>query len=212
MRVRSLPPMLIGLMLVAACGGGGEDAVDRSSTHTDLDTRAAAADTAAAEAPTLQAAGYLRSHDEAGFEIFWPSGCGKINEQISSGATRSAAREFIYTCDQEGEEGRGASVHVMLEAHDRDGDPPRPSLVVSMVERRLQKLGVRPERQRPLRDENAEGVDVQAVEPDGVGEVWIRGLLMGDDIYLLAAWNREGDLFEDPETTDFFYSFRVDQP
>lgn len=207
---------LVGLFLVAACGGGDGDVAERAATHTDSDTMAAAADTAAAaeatEAPTLKTTGYVRNYPEPGFLVYWPSGCARIKERVSDGATQRAEHEFIYTCDRDGEKIRGTSVHALHGAHGPDGAPPDPPLVVSMVERQLQKFGVRRERQRMLQVENIEGVEVQAVEPDGTVEVWIRGLLMGDDVYLLTAWNREGGLFEDPETVNFFASFRAEQP
>ena len=51
-----------------------------------------------------------------------------------------------------------------------------------------------------------------AGEEGGAGEVWIRGLLQGDDIFLLMAWNQAGGLFQDPEIAGFFASFRTGAP
>jgi len=197
--LRALPSVLIGLLLVVACGGG-DDTVD---TERDTST---AADTAAA-APRL-----VRHHHDAGFRVYWPNGCDKLNEQVSDHATRRAEREFIFTCDQDGKLLKGLSIRVLQQAHGRGGTPPDAPLVVSMIEDQLRRFGVQTVRQRPLQSPGSEGMDVQAADPNSPGELWIRGLLYGEDIYLLMAWSGESGVFEDPETANFFASFRVDQP
>ena len=58
--------------------------------------------------------------------------------------------------------------------------------------------------------DGVEGVEVHGAEPAGPGEVWLRGLLRDQDVYLLLAWNRRGGLFDDPEMADFFASFRLE--
>ena len=200
MSLRMLPSVLVGLLLVVACGGDDDTAV------TERDTSTAAADTSAA------APGLVRHHREAGFQVYWPSGCDKLNEQASGHATRRAAREFIFTCDQDGKLLKGLSIRVLQQAHGRNDTPPGPPLVVSMIEAQVRRFGVQTVRQRPLQSADSEGMDVQAAEPHGDDKLWIRGLLIGQDIYLLMAWSGESDLFEDPETVNFFASFRVDQP
>jgi hypothetical protein len=82
-------------------------------------------------------------------------------------------------------------------------------MVVRQVEKALEHYGVRAQRQRPLEAPGIEGVEVQAVQPAGKGEVWVRGLLAGPKIYVLTAWNSNGGLFEDPEIADFFASFQL---
>ena len=49
---------------------------------------------------------------------------------------------------------------------------------------------------------------VQSGEVGGSGEVWIRGLLVDGDIYILAAWNRRGGVWGNPDYIAFFNSFQ----
>jgi hypothetical protein len=195
--------MVAALAMVAACGDG-DDAAPAGD--------AAGADSAAADpsGPTLITEGTVQQHPDAGFQVFWPSGCGVIKEQVSDGRTRRADRELIYSCDRDGELGEGTSVRVMLGARGPDGEAPDAAFVVALIERQLQRFGVRALRQRPLSADGIEGVEVHAGEPAGPGEVWLRGLLRDRDVYLLLAWNTAGGLFEDPQMTDFFASFRID--
>jgi hypothetical protein len=194
---------LATLALLVACGDGGDDTPSGE---------AAGADSAAVDpsVPTLITGGRVQQHADAGFQVFWPSGCGVIKEQVSDGRTRRADRELIYSCDRDGELGEGTSVRVMFGARGPDGEAPDAAFVVALVERQLQRFGVRALRQRPLSADGIEGVEVHAGEPAGPGEVWLRGLLRDRDVYLLLAWNTAGGLFDDPQMTDFFASFRLD--
>jgi len=211
----------VWLLAVAACGGGGDDQAGRAPVGGGAPGTAAAttagtapADTAAAVAtpPPADPEALLRVYAEAGFRVYWPAGCERINEQMSNGPTRQAAREFIYTCDRDGAKGEGASIRCLRGAHDRDDLPAQPPLVVEIVEAQLRKFGARPVRQRPLESPGVQGVEVQAVQPDRPGEIWLRGLLAGTDVYVLMAWNKSGGLFEDPEVVNFFASFRIGAP
>ena len=38
--------------------------------------------------------------------------------------------------------------------------------------------------------------------------VWIRGLLVEGDVYILAAWNKQGGVWGNPDYVDFFNSFQ----
>jgi hypothetical protein len=72
---------------------------------------------------------------------------------------------------------------------------------------------VTPTRQVPLSRDfgphgKVEGLDVLAEAAGGTGDVWIRGLMRGRDMYFLVAWKAEGGLFEDPEYAVFFNDFR----
>ena len=40
------------------------------------------------------------------------------------------------------------------------------------------------------------------------GEVWIRGLLIDGDIYILTAWNNQGGVWDNPDYITFFNSFQ----
>ncbi len=202
--------VIVGLAaLLAGMSGCGEGERPARQEAT-VDTTTAVVDTvAAASGMQLKTEGFERQHAEAGFQVYWPSGCGKISEKSSNGATERAAQEFIYTCDRDGAPGRGVLVRCLRQAHDADGFAANPRTVVAMIERQLRKTGVQTQRQRPLKADGIEGVEVQATEPEGAGQVWIRGFLVGGDIYILEAWNQAGGLFEDPEVTDFFWSFQT---
>lgn len=222
MKIARLVVALTCLVALAACGGGAEDDAARNAgttenagtTDTATATESIAVDTtgaAAAEttAPKLATEGYLNRFIEADFRVYLPSGCGGLSEQISNGATPRAEREYIYVCDRDGAMGSGVRIRVYKHAHDEDGAPPHPRLVTELVENHLRSSGTRILRQRPLSAAGIQGVDVQAGEDGGPGETWVRGLLVGEDVFILLAWDKEGGLFENPEIADFFASFRV---
>ncbi len=216
--------LVAGLALLVGCGDDGHTdrpaaqeatsgAADTAAAAVDPDTVMidAAADTASAAAPsTPPLAGREVHHREAGFRIFWPAGFGEVRKQDSGGPTRDAQREFIFTCDRDGLRGSGFSVRCLRHAHGEEGAAPGARSVVGLVEEVLERFQVRAVRQRPLQDGPVQGVEVQAGEPAASGEVWIRGLLVGTDIYLLLAWDRAGNLFEAPGAAAFFASFRLD--
>jgi hypothetical protein len=224
MRAGAVTTALFALLAVSACGDGGRN--DTAATRVEQarpgPARAARPageamatsqldSTLAAQGIRLNEAGRLSTHSAAGFEVYWPSGCGRLRTGEPEVVDPGATQEFQYACDRFDVKGRGCSVYVLQNGKDENGGPPSPTMVVGQVEKVLEHYGVRPQRQRPLESPGIEGVEVQAVEPAGKGEVWVRGLLAGPNVYLLTAWNTEGGLFEDPEALDFFASFRLIQ-
>lgn len=220
MRISPLGATVVALLLTAGCKGEGP----KGQPPVDTRFRAAAAPTDRAAAMTAQFdsalaeqgirldnTGHLVTQAAAGFEIYWPSGCGQLRAGEPDVVDPDATQEFIYSCDRFKKLGTGCSVYVLQNGRTEDGGPPSPAMVVERVEDFLTRYEVRAERQRPLSAPGIEGVDVQAVEPAGRGEVWVRGLLAGTHVYILAAWNKEGGLFEDAEVRDFFASFRLIQ-
>ena len=204
---------LVFLALLTACGGNEDQNADQATIQSMAAD--SAADSAAApvveptNAPELKQEGFQRTLTEAGFSVFWPSGCASLKEQISDGPTRLATQEFIYTCDRNGTLSAGVSIRALRGARGSDGGAPQVQQVTEVVKKQLQNSGTRILRQRPLAAGGSEGVDVHAVEQDGSAEIWIRGILNGDDIFLLMAWDDRGGLFQDVEVVDFFASFRV---
>jgi len=198
--------LMVGLLLV----GCGNDQEVEGAAKASRDTGQAS--TARDSTPTLADQnlsddGHVRSHTGAGFSICWPGGCGQLRESLSEGATDDAAKEQIYTCEHSS--GVGFSVRHYHRAQTSDGLPASPVFVVDLVEHQMKRYGVRPERQRPLEGGAIQGVEVQGVDPAGSGEVWIRGLLVGTDVYILKAWSDRGGLFENVEAADFFHSFQL---
>jgi len=37
--------------------------------------------------------------------------------------------------------------------------------------------------------------------------VWLRGLIVGSEVYILSAWSLEGNVWDNPEYMTFFNSF-----
>jgi hypothetical protein len=222
MRASAAAMALLALLAAGACGNGGRNdapverterplpAPVREKPRTVDQTRATQLDSAlTAQGLRLNEAGHPATYAAAGFEVFWPSGCGQLRTGEPGVLYDGARQEFRYACDRFKQDGHGCSVYVVQNGRDEGGGPPSPTMVVHMVEEALTQYSVRAERQRPLKAAGIEGVEVHAVQPGGPGEVWVRGLLAGPTIYVLTAWNTQGGLFDDAEIQDFFASFRL---
>lgn len=195
--------LILMTVLLAACGGGGDDG-QASAARTPADTVATtAAD--AADAPVVR--GRVRSHPEGDFSIYWPAGCDRITVTESNGETRRAEREVIFSC--KGTE-VSYSVRKLEMAHDAQGNPAHPRLVVSLIEEQMNRKILRTVRQRPLEMGAIQGVDVHAEGQDTRQRVWFRGLLVGHDVFLFMVIGEVPDLFERPETWQFLDSFQLD--
>lgn len=207
MRDLILATMIVAGLSLVGCGDDqGSDRAAETAKETEV-TPAAVDSIPAPDNTTLVDGGQVRTHANAGFSIYWPAGCGRLRESLSEGTTDHAAMEQIYNCEPS--PGLGFSVRHYHRAQTRDGLPASPLFVVDLVEHQMKRYGVRPKRQRPLEGGPIQGVEVQGVDPAGSGEVWIRGLLVGTDVFVLTAWSNQGDLFENVEAADFFHSFQV---
>ncbi|MBD3222230.1 hypothetical protein GF314_13415 [bacterium] len=221
MGTRTWPIALLvttSLMLAFAggCGGGGDDAAsggrtDTTAAGTAADTVAmAAADTVPARpSPGAIAAlpGRVQDHPEASFSIYWPGGCDRILQSTSAGETSLAASEIYFECDLDTV---SYTVHFFDEAHDVNGDPAHPRLVVSMIEERLAAGEMHTLRQRPLEAGGVQGIDVHAEARGGETFAWFRALLVGSDIYLIQVEAGGEWIFERAEPRDFVFSFQLD--
>lgn len=220
----ALPLVVIVALLIGACGGESARRQDQSAAAGDTvaaaSAVAAAAETAVAAAESAAASdnvqydqplktGFFLKHTDAGFGIFWPSACGRVKERVSPGATDRARREFLVSCQRDDGSGHQLSVLVLRRATAEAGNAPHPGLVVAIIEDQLHLLGVRTRSQTPLADAGMEGIDVQAVEPVGTGEVWLRGIIADRDVYVIMAWCQDGKLFDDPQIQAFFNSFQL---
>ena len=211
---RPLVPFLLPLLIgaVAGCGDDGGQTRRGGDAHPGTAAGRPVARADRGETTGLQPTRGLREHGEAGFAVAWPAACAQLMERQDQPADPDEPglfRQFSYTCDDPEFEGRGCAVYAMRNVRTADGGPPDPSWVVDKVEDVLREFGVRAERQRPLSRGAVEGVEVQAVRPGEPGEVWVRGLLTGPDVYILVAWNRKGGCFDDIEMQEFFASFRL---
>ncbi len=152
--------------------------------------------------------GYEQTYPDAGFHVYWPSGCTRIVTREPDEWHLGDEQQASYTCERGGVQDRGCSIFAYRNAHASDGSAPDPTMVVARVENVLKSFGAEVVRQRPFSAGGIQGVEVQAEERSGDGQVWVRGVLAGPDIFILAAWNKHGGLFDDTEIRDFFASFR----
>lgn len=154
---------------------------------------------------------------EGEFRITWPGGCGKLRRRNSIPDPEADPFDVVtvshVSCERHGEEGTGCSVTSIFNQLSVDGGIAGPAEVVDRIEEALEKFGVRVVDQTPIvkelpSGEKIEGLDVRAVDTRNVGEVWLRGLLFNGDIYLVAAWNMAGGVWEDPQYQEFFATFQ----
>lgn len=153
------------------------------------------------------------------FQILFPRGCGKIvtraNEPDLFGGEQwedIIQVSHVY-CDRFQVEGEGCSVTAIFNSHGEDGSMAGPEQVIFRVQGVLSDFGADIVDQKAIRKEFdngilVEGVEVMAKPEEGPGEVWIRGLLVDGDIYILAAWNKQGGAWGNRDYVSFFNSFQ----
>jgi hypothetical protein len=156
---------------------------------------------------------------EGDFRVTWPSGCGSLTTRTpqESGLKGAGAQQeypMSVFCDRHGEKGEGCSVLVVFNARSSAGDPAGPPEVLTRLRAKLQSFGADIVRQQPLAKDfgngiKAEGIDILAAQPGGSGQVWLRGFLIGSDIFIMSAWDLGGELWSDPEYATFFNSFNL---
>lgn len=143
---------------------------------------------------------------EGNFFASWPAGCDRLVTRTTESST-GMGRLVAVTCDRRDRENEGAAVRIHIGLPGEGGGPPSPRTVIEMVRKEMANFRVNLMSQQPIRRGPLEGVQVLCQEPDGKGQVWIEGLLLGGDVYLLMAWKGAGGLFDDPEFVRFFASF-----
>jgi hypothetical protein len=162
---------------------------------------------------------FLFSNEGQDFQILFPGGCGKVVTRFNEPDLFGGEQwdEIIQVnhvfCDRYQEEGEGCSVTATFNLHNEDGSMAGPQQVISRVEEMLGEFGATVVEQKALKKDFGEGVVVEGVEvwandKSGPGQVWIRGLLVDGDIYILAAWNRQGGVWGNPDYVTFFNSFQ----
>jgi hypothetical protein len=153
---------------------------------------------------------------EGQFSTTFPTGCARLHTRTNEPGADSP-RSDIYvafvTCERAGATGEGCLVNVRRGVAGGLTAKAASDSVMNEIRELLAGYSVVPARQTPLRRDfgkhgTVEGLDVQAHPQSGTGDVWIRGLLRGDDMYFLVAWKTAGGLFNDPEYALFFDAFR----
>lgn len=159
------------------------------------------------------------TNENEDFQVVFPSGCGKLvtrsNEpDLFGGEQWNEIIQVNYVfCDRYQETGEGCSVTATFNLHSEDGSMAGPAQVVPRVEATLAEYGAKVISQEVIKKEFdngiiIEGVEIKAKPEMGSGEVWIRGLIVDGDIYILTAWNNEGGLWNNPDYITFFNSFQ----
>ena len=149
------------------------------------------------------------------FRITFPTGCGRVLTKMNMAEDGSAnvdVRLVFVTCERANAKNEGFQVNARLGAARGLKGKAATDSVLASVRRLLDGYGVVPGRQTAIRRDFGalgvfEGIDIQAHRESGAGDVWIRGLLRGDDIYFLVAWKAAGGMLDDPEYAVFFQSF-----
>lgn len=150
------------------------------------------------------------------FHTTFPTGCAKLRTRMNTAEDGSAdveVRVVIVTCDRAQVTNEGCLVHARLGAARGLTGKAAADVVLAEVTKTLATYSVNPVRQTPVRRDFGEqgiveGLDIQARPAGGAGDVWVRGLLRGEDVYILLAWKAAGGLFEDAEYGVFFEAFR----
>jgi hypothetical protein len=153
------------------------------------------------------------------FQITFPAGCAKLvtrtNEpDLFGGEEWDDIVQVTYVyCDRYQAKGQGCSVKATFNLHGEDGSMAGPENVVSRVQNALKHFQANVVKQEAIskKFDNGtlvEGVEILAKPGSGPGEVWVRGMLVEGDIYILTAWNDQGGLWKNPEYTTFFNSFQ----
>ena len=149
------------------------------------------------------------------FRVTFPTGCARLHTKMNladDGSTDVDVRVLFVTCERANTEKEGCLVNARLGAARGLKGRDATDRVLTEVRELMAGYGVIPARQSPIRRDFGkhgvvEGIDIQAHPEFGKGDVWIRGLLRGDDMYFLVAWKAAGGMFDDPEYGIFFQSF-----
>ena len=153
---------------------------------------------------------------EGEFTVTFPAGCGRLYTKMNGMPGDSVAvdvRLVFVNCERDRANHEGCQVNVRLGAARELKGQAATDMVLAEVRKLLDGYGVVPGRQRPVRADFGahgvvEGIEILAHPQSGAGDVWIRGLLRGDDAYFLVAWKANGGLMEDPAYGEFFQSFK----
>ncbi|MBK8164525.1 MAG: hypothetical protein IPK64_01025 [bacterium] len=159
------------------------------------------------------------SSPEGRFQTTFPTGCARLHTKQNApvGGSDSGGVEGVSlvfaTCERHGNKDEGCLVNARLGTlADAEGQVAA-DRVLKVIGELMANYGVAPTRQIPISRDfgphgKVEGLDVHAHAVSGAGDVWIRGLMRGQDMYFLVAWKAAGGLFDDPEYAVFFNDFR----
>ena len=161
---------------------------------------------------------YFDSFD-GDFEVRFPGGCSRVRERIPKENAEIEAAGYLRmtvhaSCDRQGYMGEGCSVTAFVDPDLGSGPPADEAFVIERIEMILKQYGVTIQEQRPYHAEPedgpvVDGLDVLATDPDKKGQVWVRGMLIEGDVYILVAWRTMGQLAYSKDYIEFFDSFKA---
>ncbi|MBK6899686.1 MAG: hypothetical protein IPH09_10570 [bacterium] len=193
--------LLLTMALLAGCGKKDGAAGGKRDSRGD-----AGADTAARNNNLMDLnTPSTKPHPEGEFVATWPSGCARIRTRTvpsSAGDGRDAV--VRAECYRDGDASHGCSVSVWFERP--DGGPLSVEDVTAAVARGIGDRRLQIVRQTPVRRDGMEGVLALCREEGGTRCAWYEGYLHRGRMLVVTAWSAQDDLFEDPETRDFFRS------
>ncbi len=156
---------------------------------------------------------------DGNFRVTWPSGCSRLktrtpSEEPSGDEVFTVEYPVAVHCTRSGKEGAGCMVAVIFNGQTADGEQAGPDEVVARMEKKLQEYGAKLMQQKPFQltfdnGVKAEGLDALGAQVSGAGEVWVRGFLVANDIYILSAWDLQGGVARNPDYITFFNSFQL---
>lgn len=207
----AVPAMTVALLASSAMAGVSDPVRDKEQGASKLSV---------GESPenlSVKPVSYISERGD--YQITFPGGCGKLvtraNEPDLFGGEEwddIVQVSYVY-CDRFQEKGEGCSVKATFNLHNEEGEMAGPEHVVTRVESALKHFQAVIVKQKAVKKKYdngilVEGVEILAKPDDSPGEVWIRGLLVQGDVYILAAWKDQGGLWKDPEYMTFFNSFQ----
>ncbi len=204
--------ILIGIVLTLTAVWAGAQDTEAEAPKDDLDG-------VDSNNELIEVTGPVLYESAAGdFSVRFPPGCATYRErtmdQESLPEDYDLVSMTVYTyCDRKGRSNEGCSVAAYVDRDLEDGPPADSGFVLQRTQAVLKQYGVQVLHQKPYHRElkdgpTLEGVDVLATDPDKTGQVWVRGLLVEGDVYMLTAWRAHGALATDPDFVHFFESFR----
>lgn len=148
---------------------------------------------------------------EGRFTVTLPPTCSRLDKRANfaeEGEPEVAVRILALACEV-----AGIQIESRLGAARGLTGRAAGELVAAEVRRLVAARRAQPVRQRALHEDYGErgtldGFEIEARPRSGQGELQVRGLLHGEDIYILVAWRPSGHVWSDGDYIRFFSDFR----
>lgn len=217
---RALLALVVALPIVIAAGGAGAASPAGAQGPAPVKGPAPANGSAPAKTQSFNdladpVTPIRFTSNEGRFSVIFPSGCAKVRSRVrvGGGSKSLEAANLVFTnCDRANHPNEGCSVTVHLAGARGLESAAAAAKVLDRMRQVLEGYNVQPAAQTPLRRDFGEhgvveGLEIVARPEGGAGDICVRGLLHGENIYVLTAWKATGSLATDPEFAQFFESF-----